>query len=282
MKALLPLLAVFLTAPAFADTEVLDDLLPEPPPQQRTHLELGVGVAGAAFPAYDGAAEKRTLVLPFPYFVIRSRFLDADHDQVRGKLLKSDDWSLDVDFGGNVDVTSSVTKERQGMPDLDWMGEVGPALRYHLWRGGPGNGLDLVLPARVATSVNAFRFHHRGFDSDPRLEWHRTWFQGRNDRLILDASFSTLFVDRGYADYYYSVAPQYATATRPAYDAPGGYSGWSTQAGVSWHRGDMVYGAFIEHTSLHGARFQSSPLVGDAGGWSFGLAIAWVIQRKDD
>jgi MipA family protein len=256
--------------------------VPQPPPPQETRLELGVGVAGAEFPAYDGAAEKRRLVLPFPYFVVRSRFIDADRDAVRGKLLRGDDWSLDVDFGGNVDVTSADTKERQGMPDLDWLGEVGPALRCHLWRGGPGNGVDFVVPARVAASVHVLDFHHRGFDSDPRLEWRGTWFQLGRDRVSLDANLSARIVDRGYANYYYGVTPQYAMLTRPTYDAPGGYAGWSTQVGMSWHRDDMVYGAFIEHTSLHGAAFQSSPLVGDAGGWSFGLAVAWVIQRKED
>jgi len=168
------------------------------------------------------------------------------------------------------------------MPDLDWVGEVGPALRYHVWRGGPGNGVDFVLPARVVMSVDAAKFHHRGYASNPRLEWDATWFQPGEDRVTLDATLATHFVDRAYADYYYSVAPQYATASRPAYAAPGGYSGWSAQAGVSWHRGGMVYGAFIEHSSLHGAAFQSSPLVGTADGWSFGVAIAWVIHRKDD
>lgn len=274
MKILSSLLAVLVAAPAFADP-------PAPPAAQPTRIELGIGVGAVDFPAYEGAAEKRTLLLPFPYFVIRSRFLDADRDEVRGKLLRSEAWSLDVDFGGNVDVSSSDTKERQGMPDLDWLGEVGPALRWHLWRGGPGNGLDLVLPARVAMSVDVLKFHHRGFDGDPRLDWDGTWYQAGGDRLIIDANLAARFVDRGYAGYYYGVAPQYASATRPAYDAPGGYAGWSTQVGVSWHRGDMVYGAFIEHTSLHGARFQSSPLVGDAGGWSFGVAIAWVLHRED-
>jgi len=273
LRPALALLLAGTAVPAFADP-------PVPPPPQETHLEFGIGIADATFPAYDGAAEKRTLVLPFPYFTIRSRFLDADRDEVRGKLLRSDSWSLDVDFGGNVDVSSSDTKERQGMPDLDWLGEVGPALRYHVWRGGPGNGVDFVLPARVATSVHVATFHHRGFDSDPRAEWHATWFQAGGDKLILDTNLAARFVDRGYAGYYYAVTPQYATTGRPAYDAPGGYAGWSTQAGMSWHRGDMVYGAFIEHTSLHGARFQSSPLVGDAGGWSFGLAVAWVLRRE--
>ena len=275
MRLGLAFLLACVAARAYADAA-------EPPPPQPTRFEFGIGVGAVDFPAYDGAADKRQLVLPFPYFSIRSRFLDADRDEVRGKLLRSDDWSLDVDFGGNVDVTSSDTKERQGMPDLAWLGEVGPALRYRVWHGGPGNGIDFVLPARVADSVHALTFHHRGFDSDPRVEWHATWFQAGGDRVILDANVAGRFVDRGYADYYYGVAPQYATPTRPAYNAPGGYAGWSTEAGVSWHRGDMVYGAFIEHTSVHGAAFQSSPLVGDAGGWSFGVAVSWVLQRKYD
>lgn len=253
-----------------------------PPPPQQTEFEFGLGLGGVDFPVYAGAAEKRTLVLPFPYFTLRSRFLDADRNQVRGKLFKDDRWALDMDFGGSIEVASSDTKERQGMPDLDWLGEVGPALRYHLWRGGPGNGVDFVLPARVAMSVHAAKFHHRGYESNPRLEWDATWYQAGRDRVTLDATLATRFVDRAYADYYYSVAPQYATATRPAYAASGGYAGWSAQAGVTWHRGDMVYGAFIEHSSLHGAAFQSSPLVGDAGGWSFGVAVAWVLRRQDD
>jgi outer membrane protein len=254
-----------------------------PPPPQESRFEAGVGVGAVDFPVYDGAAEKRTLVLPFPYFTLRSRFLDADRDQVRGKLIRSDRWSLDVDFGGNIEVTSSDTRERQGMADLDWLFELGPALRYHAWRGEqPGNGVDFVLPARAAMSIHAAKFHHRGFDSDPRLEWRATWFQAGGDRVTLDANLAARFVDRGYADYYYSVAPQYATSARPAYAAPGGYAGWSTQAGVSWHRGDMVYGAFVEHSSLHGAAFQASPLVGVADGWAFGVAVAWVIHRSED
>lgn len=253
---------------------------PQPPPPQQTHIEFGIGLGAVDFPAYEGAAEKRQLALPFPYFTIRSRFLDANRDQVRGKLLRGGDWSLDMDFGGNVDVNSADTRERQGMPDLDWLLEAGPALRYHAWEGEAEDGVDFVLPARVSVSARALAFHHRGFDSDPRLEWHATWFQTGEDRVIVDANVAGRFVDRGYADYYYSVAPQYATPTRPAYAAPGGYAGWSAQVGVSWHRGDMVYGAFIEHTSLHGAAFQSSPLVGDAGGWSFGMAVSWILQRR--
>lgn len=257
-----------------------DDIAPPPP--QETRVEFGVGLGGVHFPDYTGASEKRTVILPFPYFVVHSRFLDVDRNRVRGKLFKDDSWSLDLDFGGNVSVSSSDTQERRDMPDLDWLGEVGPALRYRVWRGERGNGFDLVLPARVAMSVRAATFHHRGYVSDPRAEWRRNWPLESGDRVTLDANLAAVFVDRSYAEYYYGVAPQYATATRPAYQASGGYGGWHSQLGVSWHRGAMVYGAFIEHSSLHGAAFQNSPLVSEADGWSFGVAVAWVSDPVDD
>lgn len=271
-----PLLIALAPLSAGADDAV------SPPPPQEMRYELGIGLGAVDFPVYSGAAERRTLVLPFPYFTLRSRFLDADRGEVRGKLFRDDRWALDVDFGGNIGVNSSDTRERQGMPDLEWLGEVGPALRYHIWHGGRGGHVDFVLPARIATSVHALTFHRRGYDSDPRVELDATWFQPGDDRVTVDANLAARFVDRAFADYYYSVAPQYATAERRAYSAPGGYAGWSTQLGVSWHRGAMVYGAFVEHSSLHGAAFQASPLVGSADGWSFGLAVAWVIHRKDD
>jgi outer membrane scaffolding protein for murein synthesis (MipA/OmpV family) len=252
---------------------------PEPPPPQTTHVDAGIGVGLVRFPVYTGAAEDRTVVLPFPYFVVHSQYLDVDRNRLRGKLLKDERFSLDVDFGGDVSVTSSDTRERQGMPDLDWVGEVGPALRYHAWRGEDHTGFDLVLPVRVAASVHALDFHHRGYVIGPRLEWHAP-IAVQGDQVTWDSALTADFFDRAYADYYYSVAPQYATPSRPSYAASGGYAGWRWELGISWHHSEFVYGAFLERTSLHGAAFQSSPLVGDAGGWSAGLALSWVFHHQ--
>lgn len=253
-----------------------------PPPPATPSFQFGVGVGAVRFPDYPGAEELRTLVLPFPYIVIRNRYLDVNRDHIRGKLLKDDRFSLDVDFGGQVSVDSSATQERRGMPDLDWLGEVGPSLRYHAWRDAEDEThFDLVLPLRVAVSAQGLTLHHRGWVTGPRAEWHKTLHLQDGDAVYLDSALSAEFVDRSYADYYYSVAPEFATATRPAYSAPGGYAGESIELGFSWHHGDMVYGAFVEHTGLHGAAFQSSPLVGRADGLSLGVAVSWIFQRDD-
>lgn len=252
------------------------DGAPTPVPSS---LDLGVGLGAVSFPTYPGAEEVRKLLLPFPYVVYHSTYLDVNRDQVRGKLLKDEQWSLDVDFGGQVQVKSVDTQERLGMPDLNWMGEAGPALRYFAWNGAErGTHLDLVLPVRAAVSAQGLTLTRRGWVAGPRLEGHKVLFRSA-DLIALDATLTANYVDRRFANYYYGVLPRYATPVRPAYVAPGGYAGWNLNVGFSWHHGDLIYGGFVAYTSLHGAAFQSSPLMGRANGLSLGVAVSWVIQH---
>ena len=243
-------------------------------------MELGIGVGALRFPDYPGSEEQRTLVLPFPYFVFHSKYLDVNRDRVRGKLLAGDRLSLDVDFGGSVAVDSSRDRERAGMPDLDWIGEVGPALRYRIWESdGDDTRLEGVLPVRKAVSVHALEFHDRGWTLAPRIEiGHRV---GSDDRYLgFDAGLSVLRADQKYYDYIYGVAPQYATLTRPAYMPDGGYGGYTLSLGMGLRRDDVVYGAFFRYTNLSGAVFAASPLVSRLHEVSFGFAVSWILKTE--
>lgn len=244
-------------------------------------LTLGVGVGALHFPYYPGATEFRNLLLPFPYVVYHSHYLDVNRDHMRGKLLHSRRFSLEVDFGGAVEVNSAATAERHGMPNLDWIGQAGPALRTHLWHSHDRSvRLDLVLPVRVAVSAHVLTLHHRGEVFAPRLVIAR---QTGDDihGLNLNAGLSALYGSRDYFGYLYRVAPQYATRARPMYNAPGGYGGWSAQLGFSLHRGNVVYGSFLSYTDLNGAAFVPSPLVRETHWLSAGFAITWILQRRD-
>ena len=232
------------------------------------------------FPDYPGAAEHRALLLPFPYIVYHSRYLDVNRDQVRGKLLSSHRLSLEVDFAGAVAVRSSRDRERQGMPDFDWIGEAGPALRYHVWGNDVSSTrLNLVLPLRVAVSAQALNLHHRGFVFAPRLELAHQVREG-DHAFNIQASISALYGSQDYFQYLYGVVPQYANPERSAYTAPGGYGGCTLSVGGSLHRGDMVYGSFISYTNLAGAGFINSPLVSRTHGLTFGVMVAWIFKRS--
>ena len=253
-----------------------------PSVMQSTQLEIGFGLGALRFPDYPGADEHRTLLLPFPYIVYHSRYLDVNRDQVRGKLLSGERLSLEVDFAGSVAVDSSRDQERQGMPNLGWIGEAGPALRYQVWRNHTEHmHISLVLPVRTAVSANALNLHHRGEVFEPRLELVKDIGEG-NRVLNLNTTLSVLYGSRDYFQYIYGVPPEYATITRPAYDAPGGYGGYRISLGGSYHRDNIVYGAFIAYTNLNGAAFINSPLVSRTQDMSLGIMVAWILKRSNN
>jgi len=248
---------------------------------QATQLEIGLGIGALRFPDYPGADEHRTLLLPFPYIIYHSRYLDVNHDQVRGKLLSGKRFSLDVDFAGSVAVDSSRDQERQGMPNLGWIGEAGPALRYKAWSNQTGNmHISVVLPVRIAVSAEALNLHHRGEVFEPRLELVKDIGDG-DRKLNIGTSLAVLYGSRDYFQYIYGVPPQYTTLARPAYNAPAGYGGYRISLGGSLHRGNIVYGAFIAYVNLNGAAFVNSPLVSRTQDLSFGIMVAWIFKRSN-
>jgi hypothetical protein len=89
-----------------------------------------------------------------------------------------------------------------------------------------------------------------------------------------------VFATRQFHSYFYDVAPPYATATRPAYQASGGSSGWRVISAVSRRVGDWWLGAFAAGHSVAGAQFEPSPLVRQRNNLSLGIAFAWVFAAS--
>lgn len=242
--------------------------------------DLGIGVAAVRLPDYPGAQRSRDLVLPFPYIVYRSPHLDVDNQRVRGIVLAGSRFSLDVDVSGSVAVDSSRDSERRGMPDLDWIGEAGPALRYDAWRDDhAGAKLDLVLPLRAAASARGLRLHHRGWVWAPRLEFKRR-SGGTTHRDEFDASLAARWAGAALNDYVYGVAPRYASAQRPAFEPGAGYAGYSASFGMSLRRGAVVYGWLLRYTSLSGSVVAASPLVSRAHTATVGVAVSWILSSR--
>lgn len=251
------------------------------PDGKGTHLELGFGIAGAHFPDYPGASRYWNILLPLPYVTLQSPHLEANRDRVRSKLLHGDNWSLDVDFSGSVPVSSSRDPERNGMPDLGWIAQVGPILNYRLWRDDTtGYRLDLALPVRAAASANGLSLHHRGWVAQPALKLMRLW--GDGDRHYhADVTLSRVYATNDYFNYIYGVAPEYAGLDRPAYQAGSGSGAYRLELGFGWRQGDMRWGGFVQYTDLSEAGFRDSPLVSQRHQVSFGFAVAWVFRHID-
>jgi outer membrane protein len=246
-------------------------------PDQQPLWEVGLGAGVLVFNDYRGADTTHVYPVPVPYFVYRGKFLQSDRDGLRGKLLRQDRIELNLSVNATTPVRNN--SARAGMPDLRSTVEIGPSLNWHLWRSADSRAkLDLQLPARTAITVEAHP-HGIGWFYTPHLNLDLAQYRGPTGwKLGLLAG--PLFAQRRYDDYFYSVAPQFATPTRPAYAAPGGYAG--TQALVSLTRRFPEYwiGAYLRHDSLEGAAFAPSPLVKRDGYWSGGIAFVWMIGKS--
>jgi outer membrane protein len=239
--------------------------------------ELGLGAGVLLFNDYRGAASTHVYPVPVPYFVYRGQFLKSDRNGLRGRLLRQN--RIEVTLSVNATTPVRNDSARSGMPDLRSTLEIGPQLEAHLWRSADERlKLDLRLPARAAFTVEAHP-HMIGIFLAPNLSLDIAQFRGTGGwKLGLLAG--PLFAQRRYDDYFYSVAPQYATAGRPAYDAPGGYAGAQMLASLTRRYPSCWVGAYVRHDTLGGASFAASPLVKRDSYWSAGFGFAWIIRQS--
>ncbi len=241
--------------------------------------EVGLGVGTVAFSDYRGSNNSSVYALPVPYFAYHGEFLKADRNGVRGLLFNNRFAELNISVNATTPVRSRNEAARAGMPDLKPTFEIGPSLDVHLWRSAADRiRLDLRLPLRRVVTIER-EPRAVGWLFTPRLNLdvrdiggHHGWDAGLLAGPVVG--------DRAYHDYFYTVAPAYATAERPAYRADGGYSGTETVAALSRRFPRYWVGVFVRYDALSGARFLPSPLVRSQQYWAGGIGFAWMIGKS--
>jgi outer membrane protein len=246
-------------------------------PKEEPLLEYGLGVGAVAFEDYRGSDSSHIYPLPIPTLWYYGKFLKADRDGVRGTLFNQD--RVELNLSGNATTPVRNDRERNGMPNLRSTLELGPSFDLHLLRSDDARiKFDLRMPLRAAFTVEASP-RMIGWTFTPRFNLDIAdplGFAGWNLGLLT----GPLFADRRYHDYFYTVAPQYATATRPAYQAVGGYAGTQAIAALSRHFPRFWVGAYVRYDTLSGAAFVDSPLVQRQSYWAAGFGISWMIHRS--
>ena len=238
--------------------------------------ELGAGIGAFALPDYRGSDEGRAYLLPVPYLVYRGKFLKSDRHGIRGTLFDSERLDLNLSVAASLPVDSSRNAARTGMPDLEPSLELGPSLEIALWRAQDRrDALALRLPLRAAFTLESSP-RAIGWVATPQLNLDlagRGALSGWNLGLLA----GPIYGSKRQHQYFYGVAPQFATADRPAYDAPGGYAGLQFLAAASRRFPRFWVGAFLRADTLSGAAFAASPLLKRDTYVAAGVGIAWVL-----
>lgn len=242
--------------------------------------ELGVGFAALLLPDYRGSNEYRFYPLPYPYFVYRGDVLKVDENKISGRIFKTDRILLDVSIYGYVPVKASNNTAREGMPDLDPTFEIGPAIKINILESKEDKyRLNLTLPVRAVFSTNFSSVSREGWVFSPRINFEKDNVIPQTG-LNLGISAGPMFADRGYHEYFYTVNPAYATISRPAYSAGGGYSGSTLSIGLDKAYKQFIFSTFVSTDFLQGAVFENSPLVKRSTSFMTGISLTWVFLKS--
>jgi outer membrane protein len=239
--------------------------------------ELGLFGGAASTPAYPGADDRSTRALVLPLVIYRGKVLRADRSGVSARLFDSERVEFDLGFAVSLPARSDDVAARRGMPDLHSLLEFGPRLKVLLAEPSATSRLRLELPLRVPVEL-ASGFRRHGLVFEPRVVYE---LGDRAGKWQADASLGVMAGNARLNGYFYDVAPQYATAARPAYRADGGLM--MTRLGLSVSRRlspDWRVFGFTRYDDLGNAANRDSPLFRKTGGLSVGAGFTWVIQRS--
>ncbi len=251
--------------------------------QQLPVFEVGIAGGGGSLPAYPASSQNQVRGLVVPYFIYRGSVLRSDDGGVRARTSLADGIELSVSASGGINASSDDVTARAGMPDLQWLGEVGPNLRFILWRGEDEASPERIVidtPLRAVFSTDWSSVSFRGFTFSPDIAYERLHVFSQYARLRVSAG--VLFGSDAYSDYFYEVAPEYAQPARPAYNAQAGYVG--ARVTLSYRlpiteRLSVVVGGRVENFS--GSANADSPLFRSEWNASVVAGFAFSLWRSE-
>ncbi len=237
--------------------------------------EVGVGGVTGSQQAYPGAAEQTNRTLVLPYAIYRGQFLRTDRGGLGLRAVRTPRFEFDLGVAGSLGSSSARIDARRGMPDLGTLIEAGPRVRWNLTGDEASGGWRLDLPLRAVFDISN-GFGRRGLAFEPRLT-----YSARTDGWRWSASGGAVLGSRRLADTFYGVAPEFATAERPAYEARGGLITWRLSSSLSRAvTPDLSAFATLRLDTVDGARNVASPLVQDRTGWSAGIGFAYTLKTS--
>ncbi len=240
--------------------------------------ELGLGIGALHQPYYVGTKQTRSFAFPVPVPVYRGNVLKSDDEGVRAELLNNERFKLDLSLDFNLAVDSDDVDLRAGMPDVDSRLQVGPSLEVKLAEGDHDQWL-LNLPVRASIGVGSNGLDESGFTFAPNITYFRDFDWGKK-KWRAGMAFGPQFGTSDYQNLYYGVAPEFATESRPAYEADSGYSGSRLLLSLRSNDKDRLWVWFIRYENISGASFEDSPLVETSDGVSVGLIFSKYLFKS--
>ncbi len=247
----------------------------ETTPAEKPKWELGVGLGALSLPHYRGSDQRSEYAAPIPYIRYNGKRLKVDKEGGRFYFYNGERVKVDISTAFSFPVDSKDNRARQNMPDLDAIIELGPRIQFNLYESDNKNlRFRFALPLRAAIATDLSQTKATGWVFSPYLQLR--YYSGWESAV----SIGPIWASEEYHDYFYEVAPEYATAARPAYDARSGYSGSRITLTVSRRFSRIWFGFFAKYDNLSNAAFIDSPLIRQKDSLMMGFALSWVFKES--
>ncbi len=244
--------------------------------------ELGLFNGAVRLPHYRGADEYKLYVLPLPYLVYRGKFIQSDKDGVKGIFFKTPQFESSISLSGNPPVDND-NKAREGMPELNALFEVGPALKWFFRGRDALDTLCLQMAARGAFSINfdsGADIAYQGLHGSVHLVYNNRSLFERNG-LSLGFNVGTDFADHELNSYFYDVSEDHVLPGRHFYESDGGYAGFSASANLlKTITKSLSLGMYCRWDNMSGTVSEDSPLVKEKNNFVVGCALIWKIAES--
>lgn len=245
-------------------------------------LEFGVAAAGLQVPAYPASSVTNERQFFVPWFIYRSDNVQVKDGGVELLAYESDRLKIDLGVGGSLNADTSDTPLREGMPDLDFLLELGPRFNVPLsdeTNDGIRSRLNWITSLRLALSTDFQRLDNRGPVLNTELRYRADGFA--NDKLSFSASLGSIWLGDELMDYFFAVDSEFATPTRPEYNASSGFLNLAASLGFSYDvTSDISTFIGLGYQSFDGAENSDSPLFEGNSTSSIIIAASWRLYKS--
>ncbi|WP_374676026.1 MipA/OmpV family protein [Ideonella sp.] len=249
----------------------------QPPPLWTVGL-FGVAADHAVYP---GAARRARNATVLPFVTYRGPVLRLEGGTAGVRALRRPRAELDFSAAAAFGSDGVDKGARAGMPAIGTLVEIGPSLRVNLGplpEDGRPTPWRLDLPLRFVFDADR-DFEPAGVSFEPRVSYRLAPVMGWTPSVHA----GLLFGSQRLNSLFYEVAPEYATPTRPAYEAQGGLV--ASRVGTSWSRlllPSLRLGLHASVESVRGAANEDSPVVGRSVDPTFAVTLTWTAWRSEE
>jgi len=240
-----------------------------------TLWKLGAGIGNITAHSYIGSDQAQTITSPIPYLKVKTEWFDLDNEGLHTNWFEETRFRLDFSFDLGLPVDSNEIKSRNGMPDLDPVGQLGPLLIYQLYDSRILKW-QLHLPLTYAYAVDGFEVNSVGWASNPRIYFNYL-YGDLIYPLDISMSFGSVYASEEFHRYYYDVEPGYITAERNVYSATEGAAGYRFIFSMTRRMNGYWLGLYVRYQNLSDAVFADSPLVDQQDYWFIALGASWLF-----